>query len=33
MKIEFKVKKIDKRIVSMGRLKSGCGCWGPWFTD
>jgi hypothetical protein len=27
MEIEFKIEELDKRIVTMGRLKSGCDCW------
>lgn len=33
MVIEFEILEIDDRIVTMGRLKNGCGCWGPWFTN
>lgn len=33
LEIEIKVEKLDKRIVTMAKLRNGCTCWGPWFKD
>jgi len=33
MIIEFEIEELDERIVTKGRLKTHCSCWGPWFKD
>lgn len=33
MTIEFEIERVEDTIVTMGKLKKGCGCWGPWYTN
>lgn len=33
MVIDYDIVQVDEQVVTMGRLKSSCTCWGPWFKD